>query len=448
VEGEDRVTEARTRIGRGHGRLVAAALALVMLLAACNWTQFRADPGHSGNQPLEFKIGTTNVSALSESWTATSWGNPAVADGVAYVADGTLSAFDAAGVTNCSGTPKSCAPLWTAPTAGGSAAVVNGIVYTESYFGSISGGTLDAFDAAGVRNCSGVPKRCAPLWTAALNGGFGGLQPLAVAGGIVYVSSSGRLSAFDAAGVRNCSGSPKSCAPLWTASSNDGSYYSSPAVATGVVYVGSGDGSLSAFDAAGVTSCSGVPKTCAPLWTTFWWLGTSASPAVVDGVVYVAGYDQLYAFDAAGVRSCSGNPKVCAPLWAASDGGSDRPLPAVANGVVYVGSGNGKLYAFDAGTGIIEWTATGDGALGPPAVANGVIYVGSTTGRLYAFDAAGATSCSGTPKTCTPLWSARWSAFTSGSGLPTPAVASGAVYVAGEDGKLHVFGLPPVAPAR
>src|SRR5882724_539111 len=39
---------------------------------------------------------------------------------------------------------------------------------------------------------------------------------------------------------------------------------SSPAVANGVVYVGSDDGLLYAFDAAGGTGCSGGPTTCTP----------------------------------------------------------------------------------------------------------------------------------------------------------------------------------------
>jgi len=47
-------------------------------------------------------------------------------------------------------------------------------------------------------------------------------------------------------------------------------------------------------------------------------------------------------------------------------------------------------------------------------------------GNLYAFSAAGATGCSGTPKTCTPLWATGTS--TSGANLSSPAVANGMVY--------------------
>ena len=57
-----------------------------------------------------------------------------------------------------------CAPLWTATTGGpiiGSPAVGNGKVYIGS-----DDNKLYAFDAAGNTNCTGSPKTCTPLWTA------------------------------------------------------------------------------------------------------------------------------------------------------------------------------------------------------------------------------------------------------------------------------------------
>src|SRR5499427_5493874 len=96
---------------------------LCMALAGC-WTQFRHDAAHSGNQNLEFGISRANVGTLVQAWSATTGGSvsssPAVANGVVYVGsnDHNLYAFDAAGVTNCSGTPTTCAPLWSATTGG------------------------------------------------------------------------------------------------------------------------------------------------------------------------------------------------------------------------------------------------------------------------------------------------------------------------------------------
>jgi eukaryotic-like serine/threonine-protein kinase len=97
--------------------------------------------------------------------------------------------------------------------------------------------------------------------------------------------------------VTNCSGTPKMCTPLWTAATAL-IVSSSPAVANGVVYFGGADQHLYAFDAAGVTDCSGTPKTCSPLW--IWSSGgtsVDSSPAVWNGVVYVgAGDGYLHVF--------------------------------------------------------------------------------------------------------------------------------------------------------
>jgi hypothetical protein len=69
-----------------------------------------------------------------------------------------------------------------------------------------------------------------------------------------------------------------------------------------------------------------------------------------------------------------------------------------------------------------------------------VVYVGSLDQKLYAFDAAGTTSCSGSPKSCTPLWTAT----TGGQVVSSPAVSHGAVYVGAD--KLYAFGLEKVPP--
>jgi len=435
----------------------AMCLVAALLLTACDWTQYRYGPAHTGFNPTETKISAANVGTLVEAWTTTTGGarsSPAVANGVVYLgsADGKLYAFDAGGATGCSATPKTCSPLWSATTGGAiyssSPAVANGVVYVGS-----DDRKLYAFDAAGVTNCSGTPKTCTPLWTA-ITGGEVRTSP-AVANGVVYVGDgSYALYAFDAAGITGCSGTPKTCTPLWTAIT--GGYGESPAVANGVVYVG-GYNILYAFDAAGVANCSGTPKFCTPLWRANTIGGfILTSPVVANGVVYVGPeggtIGQLYAFDAAGVTNCSGTPKTCTPLWTDVTATStvrsvvDGP-PAVANGVVYV-SGSGMLYAFDA-AGITNcsgtprtcsplWSATMDGAVdSSPAVANGVAYVSTAYGHLYAFDAAGVINCSGAPKTCTPLLQA----FTDGY-VASPAVANGVVYFDSFDGKLKAYQLP------
>lgn len=293
--------------------------------------------------------------------------------------------------------------------------------------------------------------------TTAWTGATGGFvqSSAAVVDGVAYVGSyDGKLYAFDAAGSTGCSGTPKTCAPLWTTMSLGVGVYASPAVVNGVVYIGSSE-KLYAFDAAGSTGCSGVPKTCSPLWTS---VGTGtvidSSPAVAGGVVYFGSGPRLYAFDAGGSTGCSGAPKTCAPLWTAAVPNLGYSSPAVARGVVYIASRSSgpetydaKLYAFDAAgsTGCSGtpktcaplWTAGIETSDSPPAVANGVVYVGAVDRdeSLFAFDAAGSTGCSGIPKTCEPLWTAG----TQSGVYSSPAVANGIVYVGSSDRRLYAF---------
>jgi hypothetical protein len=294
-------------------------------------------------------------------------GSPLVVNGVLYVpgtGDGAapnlggayVAAFDAAGKTGCSGTPTVCVPMWT--TTGvpasvgntGSPAIANGVLY-------IADGSLYAFDATGSAGCSGTPKACAPLWTAAMPGGGPTYAAPAVANGIVYVSTwySG-LHAFDAAGSVNCTtgATPKTCAPLWTAPAR----YSSggtPAVAHGVVYVAT-NGALAAFDAAAPANCpgTGTVKTCtlAPLWTSAAStpINPNSSPTVANGAVYVSSENGgTYAYDAAGSLDCSvsGTVKTCSPLWGAATDFGSGGSPAIVNGVLFINdTGNGTIYAY------------------------------------------------------------------------------------------------------
>jgi outer membrane protein assembly factor BamB len=154
-----------------------------------------------------------------------------------------------------------------------------------------------------------------------------------------------RVYAFDAHGC-----GATSCGPVWQADTGD-VVYSSPAVANGVLYVGSQDQKLYAFSAAGTTGCAapapGSVKTCTPLWTATVGGSVYSSPAVANGVVYVGSDDgHLYAFDAAGQRNCNGSPKACNPLANVATNGPVQSSPAVESGTVFVGSADGGLYAY------------------------------------------------------------------------------------------------------
>ncbi len=324
---------------------------------------------------------------------------PVVSGGLVYVGslDGRVYAFDAAGSRGCGGTPKACRPRWVGTLGGeimAAPTVADGKVFVTSF-----GGRLGAFDATGTKGCAGTPTTCAPLWTA--DAGVGVRWGQAVAGGVVYSSSELRLSAFDADGATGCSGTPTVCSPLWVSRSDGWSNSGSPAIVGGIAYQPSvkvplSSARLSAFDAGGRRGCSGSPKTCAPMWTARVGHYAVGSPAVSRGVVYAGSWDhRLYAFDAAGSRGCSGAPKACAPLWTAEMGWLVEASPIVANGVVYTAAGDKRIYAFDASgsrrcTGRARrctalWSAT----VGSPAdsltVANGLLYIATTDGRLHAF---------------------------------------------------------------
>src|SRR6266852_3647774 len=288
-----------------------------------------------------------------------------------------------------------------------------------------SNGTMFGFDLQRTRfnpnediltstNVSGL----VPDWTFT-SGGFVDSSPT-VANGMVYVGSEdGKLYAFNASTGK----------PLWTASTGGIIYYSSPAVSDGVVYVGSKDHQLYAFNA----------STGKLLWKASTGNSIFSSPAIANGIVYVGSSDgKLYAFK---ISSCSIS---CSPFWtAATRAAITYSSPAVANGMVYIGSDDHNLYAFNAtGCGQAScppvWMASaGDVVRSSPTVANGVVYVGSDDGKLYALNAAG---CGNT--SCAPLWMAS----TGGHIFSSPTLDNGEVYVGSQDSKLYTFHLNGATP--
>src|SRR4030088_2564594 len=108
-----------TMSGRRSAFLVLVAVC-ALGFASCNWAQFRFGPEHTGDNKSERAISVSNASRLVLRFTAATgdtifMSSPAVVNGVVYSVseDRKLYAFDTAGNTNCSGTPKTCAPLWT-----------------------------------------------------------------------------------------------------------------------------------------------------------------------------------------------------------------------------------------------------------------------------------------------------------------------------------------------
>ncbi len=391
-------------------------------------------------------------------------GAPVVSGGVLYVpgagngvglANGGafISAFDTRGITGCTGSPKICVPMWTTTGLGvsasnvGSPAVVGGVVY-------LANGTLMAFDAAGSTKCTSAPRVCSPLWTAATSNGSTAPAP-AVSGGFVYVASFySKLTAFDAAGARNCTttSGQTSCTPLWTAAP-PGSVLGTPAVAYGSVLTVTSSGTLSAWDADASTHCTGpsTARTCTPLWSTATGptgYATSSAPAVANGVVFLSSTNGgTYAFDAHGKKKCStsGGVKTCAPLWSSVSGFIGGGSPAVVDGIVLINlSGRPWVQAFGLppaaptavaavtkGTGAVTVTFTQGDGNGSPEVSQTATCVSSdggvTRSRTHTGPAAAPVTVTGltSGRTYTCTVKAKNPAGSSSASMPTSPVVVG-----------------------
>ena len=130
---------------RRFTRAIVLALVLGLGCGACDWPMFRSGPEHAGTSK-DTGISTSTVSHLVLDWSAATGGSvsssPAIVNGSVYAGsvDHNLYAFDAAGATNCAGTPSSCGPLWRGPTGAAvqsSPAVANGVVYVTSGDGKL-----------------------------------------------------------------------------------------------------------------------------------------------------------------------------------------------------------------------------------------------------------------------------------------------------------------------
>jgi outer membrane protein assembly factor BamB len=190
----------------------------------------------------------------------------------------------------------------------------------------------------------------------------------------------------------------------WSLSAG-GAIDTTPAVTSGVAYIGDLAGDVYAVDAV-----SG-----SPIWTVQAGSAVESSPAV-DGTTVFVGDDagQLLALD-----SASG-----ATVWTAQVSSAKVSSPTVAVGVVYVTSA-GTLTALNESTGAEIWSQAVDPvAVTAPTVdtAVGVIAVGTNSGAVIGYSLAGA-----------PIWTVP----TGGPVTGSPAIASGAVYAGSTSGRVY-----------
>ncbi len=242
----------------------------------------------------------------------------------------------------------------------------------------------------GVYNAAGVSKFTAIKWKFQTAGRV--ISTPAVVAGVAYVGSTdGNLYVIDAG-----SGALK-----WKFATK-GWVSSSPAVASGIVYFESYDSNFYAVDAATGelkwkfqtagekhytgTHLHGLQPAAEAMpdpWDFF-----LSSPAVWSGAVYFGSGDgNVYALDAA----------TGALKWKFQTGDVVHSSPAIADGTLFIGSWDSYLYALDAATGKEKWRfKTGDdpnihnhiGIQGSPAIADGLVYFGCRDANVYAVDAA------------------------------------------------------------
>jgi len=147
---------------------------------------------------------------------------------------------------------------------------------------------------------------------------------------------------------------------------------------------------------------------------------TQTAPTVANGLVYVTiGESSVYAYNATtGVLN-----------WTARGISNTWCAPTVADGLLYVAEAEGRLHAVDAMTGTSVWNRTFDG-YNPlsPVVANGIVYISGAFDTLYAFDA----------KIGAPKWNA--SRLGNGGHLwNIPTVSGDTLYIGADDGHLHAL---------
>jgi len=155
---------------------------------------------------------------------------------------------------------------------------------------------------------------------------------------------------------------------------------SSPLIDRGRLFFGSQSGLVYALD----------DRTGAVLWTYQASGAVKASPTLSNGVLYFGDYSgHLQA-----VSEQTGRR-----LWRSSSegalfgSGTFYSTAAVVYGRVFLGNTDGRVYAYDAATGKLDWAVqTGDYVYSSPAVTNApglgpTIYIGSYSGTFYALNA-------------------------------------------------------------
>ena len=156
----------------------------------------------------------------------------------------------------------------------------------------------------------------------------------------------------------------------WSFQAKD-SIESSAAIADGVVYIGSMDGSLYAIDL-GTGKMRWQYATGGPV--------EESSPCVQGSMVYVGDLDGTFH----AVDRATGKAR-----WTYKTGGEIKSSPIWVNNSIYFGSYDQNLYCLSAATGTLIWKYTTEGPVHcTPAIDKGRVYVSGCDEQFRAVDAA------------------------------------------------------------
>jgi outer membrane protein assembly factor BamB len=218
-----------------------------------------------------------------------------------------------------------------------------------------------------------------------------------VSNGMVYVGSvDSHLYAFDAANGK-----------LRWRYRTEGAVTSSPAIGDGIVFVGSNDSRVHAVDA----------MTGQARWTFAAGAALHSSPAVDGGTLFIGCRDHyLYALD-----TLTGNER-----WKFQGGGWFNSSPTVTGGSVYIGCRDQQVYSVDAKSGVKRWSYRTESTVDSSAAVSGhAVYIGGDDHYVYALDAS------------TGTWI--WSYSLGGGVVSTPYIVGRVVYVGSDDGNLYAL---------
>jgi outer membrane protein assembly factor BamB len=371
---------------------------------------FRHDEAHTGY------TNTTAPSTLALLWSAatggTTYGSPAVADGLVFVGSGTSTGD----YMNCyyenNGTLK-----WRFQTfarVSGGEGLSSSPAYSNGYL-YFGGDRIYCLYAN-----NGTVK-----WTVDTGNTNWGDGTPTIANGKVFIAGSNRkLYCID----------QYNGTVIWTfqtLSTGVANYglYGAPAVVNGRVFLGACDGYLYQIDEIQASSTAVANNT--------YYTGACmySSPLVANGRVYIG---NGYTYTSTANRFYCFDEVTLSKIWEFYPGRGTGffSSAAIAYGKLYVGSTDGYLYCLDpigsGGTTTVIWEYyTGAPIWSSPAVADNKVYIGSQSNFLYCFSA---------EQTGTPTY--LWRFDTGGDVDSSPAISDGKVYVAthGGGGKIYCFG--------